>query len=69
MTRIEGVPRSKAGPLVRLISRMTRRKAKQIAGADRELGIEPVEIYAHLPGCCSATGCSSRRRPVQAAGR
>ncbi|MGO9319352.1 MAG: carboxymuconolactone decarboxylase family protein [Solirubrobacteraceae bacterium] len=49
MTRIEGVPRSKAGPLVRLIYRMTRRKAKQIAGADRELRIEPVEIYAHLP--------------------
>jgi AhpD family alkylhydroperoxidase len=48
MTRIEGVPRSKAGPLVRLIYRMTRRRARQIAGG-RDLAIEPVEIYAHVP--------------------
>jgi AhpD family alkylhydroperoxidase len=49
MARIEGVARSKAGPLVRLVYRMTRRKARQIAGAGRELRIEPVEIYAHAP--------------------
>ncbi len=49
MTRIEGVPRSKAGPLVRLVYRMARRKSRQIAGADRELRIEPIEIYAHAP--------------------
>jgi AhpD family alkylhydroperoxidase len=49
MTRIEGVPRSKAGPLVRVIYRLTRRKIKQIAGDGRELSIEPVEIYAHVP--------------------
>ncbi len=49
MTRIEGVPRSNAGPLVRLIYRMARRKARQIDGAGRELTIEPIEIYAHVP--------------------
>jgi AhpD family alkylhydroperoxidase len=49
MTRIEGVPRSKAGPLVRLVYRMARRKSKEIAGAGRELRIEPIEIYAHVP--------------------
>jgi AhpD family alkylhydroperoxidase len=49
MTRIEGVPRSKAGPLVRVIYHMTRRKVKQIAGGERALRIEPVEVYAHVP--------------------
>ncbi|HSZ04523.1 MAG TPA: carboxymuconolactone decarboxylase family protein [Solirubrobacteraceae bacterium] len=49
MTRIEGVPRSKAGPFVRLVYRMARRKSKQIAGSDRELKLEPLEIYAHAP--------------------
>jgi AhpD family alkylhydroperoxidase len=49
MTRIEGVPRSKAGPLVRLVYRMARRKSREIDGADRELRIEPIEIYAHAP--------------------
>ncbi len=49
MTRIEGVPRSKAGPLVRLVYRMARRKSRQIAGSNGELRIEPIEIYAHAP--------------------
>ena len=49
MTRIEGVPRSKAGPLVRLVYSMTRRKARQIAGDGRDLSIEPIEVYAHVP--------------------
>jgi AhpD family alkylhydroperoxidase len=49
MTRIEGVPRSEAGALVRLVYRMARRKAKQIAGASRDLRVEPIEIYAHAP--------------------
>jgi AhpD family alkylhydroperoxidase len=49
MTRIEGVPRSNAGPLVRLVYRLARRKSRQIAGADRDLKLEPLEIYAHAP--------------------
>jgi 4-carboxymuconolactone decarboxylase len=49
MTRIEGVPRSKAGPLVRLVYRLARRRSKEITGTDTELKIEPLEIYAHAP--------------------
>jgi AhpD family alkylhydroperoxidase len=49
VTRIEGVPRRKAGPLVRLVYRMARRKAKLLAGEGRDLRIEPIEVYAHVP--------------------
>jgi AhpD family alkylhydroperoxidase len=48
MTRIQGVPDGEAGPLVRLIYRVARRRAKQIA-AGREMSLEPLEIYAHAP--------------------
>ena len=49
MTRIEGVPRSKAGPFVRLVYAITRRRSRQIAGGRSDLRIEPIEIYAHAP--------------------
>jgi 4-carboxymuconolactone decarboxylase len=49
MTRIDGVPASKAGPLVRLIYRITQRRAREIAGDGRELRVEPIELYAHVP--------------------
>jgi 4-carboxymuconolactone decarboxylase len=49
MTRIAGVPREDAGPFVRLVYSITRRKAKQIAARDAELRIEPVELFAHAP--------------------
>jgi alkylhydroperoxidase family enzyme len=42
MTRIEGVPRSKAGPVVRLIYRLSRRRL----GRD----VDPMAVYAHTPG-------------------
>jgi len=42
MARIEGVPTSKAGPLVRFAYRMTRRQL----GRD----VDPVAVYAHAPG-------------------
>jgi AhpD family alkylhydroperoxidase len=48
MTRIAGVPKRKAGPFVRMTYWMARRKVKQIAGG-RELGLEPIEVYAHAP--------------------
>jgi AhpD family alkylhydroperoxidase len=47
MTRIAGVPKRKAGPFVRVVYGMARRKMKQITG--QELGLEPIEIYAHTP--------------------
>ena len=41
MTRIDGVSTSKAGPLVRLVYRLSRRRL----GRD----VDPVEVYAHAP--------------------
>jgi AhpD family alkylhydroperoxidase len=48
MSRIAGVPKRKAGPFVRVTYWMARRKVRQIA-AGRELGLEPIEVYAHAP--------------------
>ena len=42
MTRIEGVPRRKAGPLVKLAYRLSRRKL----GRD----MDPIAVYGHAPG-------------------
>jgi AhpD family alkylhydroperoxidase len=49
MSRMAGVPDRQAGPVVRLVYRLTRRETNRIAG--RELGqlIEPIGIYAHAP--------------------
>ena len=49
MKRIEGVSQNKAGPVGRVVLRMARRKTRQIAGAETERMIEPLEAYAHLP--------------------
>lgn len=50
MTRIAGVPASKAGPYVKLIYFFTRRSLVQLTGIEPEGIIEPLEMYAHLPG-------------------
>lgn len=42
MTRIEGVPARKAGLLVKLIYRMTKRRYGRM--------MDPVAVYAHVPG-------------------
>jgi hypothetical protein len=42
MTRIDGVPNRKAGPLVRLVYRLSRRRL------GRE--VDPIGVYAHAPG-------------------
>jgi AhpD family alkylhydroperoxidase len=49
MKRIEGVSGRRAGPLARIALRMARRKTRQIAGAETERMIEPLEAYAYLP--------------------
>ena len=49
MKRIEGVSGRRASPLARIALRMARRKTRQIAGAETERMIEPLEAYAHLP--------------------
>jgi alkylhydroperoxidase family enzyme len=48
MTRIEGVPKSKAGPLVRLVYRLSKRRL----GRD----VDPVAVYAHAPGLLMGYG-------------
>ena len=48
MTRIEGVPNSKAGPLVRLVYRLSKRRL----GRD----VDPVAVYAHAPGLLMGYG-------------
>ena len=49
MKRIEGVSGHRARPLARIALRVARRKTRQIAGAETERMIEPLEAYAHLP--------------------
>ena len=51
MARIEGVPRSKAGLIVRLTYRFGPRMMKKLTGRSpqRGSGIEPMEIWAYQP--------------------
>jgi alkylhydroperoxidase family enzyme len=51
MARIEGVPRSKAGPMVKLIYRLGPGMMKKMTGRRPQTGsgIEPMEIWAHQP--------------------
>jgi alkylhydroperoxidase family enzyme len=58
MARIEGVPRSKAGPAVRLVYRFGPRMMKKLTGRDPKTGngIEPIEMWAHQPKMMMAMG-------------
>jgi len=51
MARIEGVSKSKAGPMVRLIYRLGPRMMKKLTGREPQIGngIEPMEIWAYQP--------------------
>jgi 4-carboxymuconolactone decarboxylase len=51
MARIEGVPRSQAGLVVKLAYRFGPRAMKKLTGRDPQAGngIEPVEIWAYQP--------------------
>jgi AhpD family alkylhydroperoxidase len=51
MARIQGVSRSSAGPMVRLIYRLGPRMIKKLTGRTPQTGsgIEPMEIWAHQP--------------------
>jgi AhpD family alkylhydroperoxidase len=51
MARIQGVPKSKAGPMVRLIYSFGPRMMKKLAGRIPQggSGMEPMEIWAHQP--------------------
>lgn len=49
MARVEGVAAGKAGPLLRLLYRMTRRSMAQAAGRETERMLEPMELFARVP--------------------
>jgi 4-carboxymuconolactone decarboxylase len=50
MARIRGVSAREAGPLVRLGYRFARRQLRRLSGRAPERMLEPIEMYAHLPG-------------------
>src|SRR5947207_14412159 len=50
MTRIAGVSAREAGPLVKLAYFFTRRHIARLTGRETEGMIEPLEMYAHVPG-------------------
>jgi alkylhydroperoxidase family enzyme len=58
MARIQGVPQSEAGPVVKLVYWFMRRGMKKMTGRDAAhgSGIEPVEIWAHQPKMMSGMG-------------
>jgi AhpD family alkylhydroperoxidase len=47
--RVQRLRGRAAGPFVRLILRVARRKAAKMTGSSPERAIEPLEIYAHAP--------------------
>jgi len=60
MTRIDGVPASKAGPNVKLIYSFTRRSLAQLTGREPEGTIEPVQMYDQ-----QTIGLTSRSAAIQ----
>ena len=58
MARIEGVPRRKASPVVRLVYRFGPRMTARLTGRAPQSGsgIEPMEIWAHEPRLMLAVG-------------
>ena len=51
MARIQGVSKSNAGPMVRLVYRLGPRMMKKLTGREPQTGsgLEPIEIWAHQP--------------------
>jgi AhpD family alkylhydroperoxidase len=58
MARIQGVSKTKAGPMVRLVYRFGPRMMKKLTGRMPQTGngLEPMEIWAHQPKMMIAMG-------------
>ena len=58
MARVQGVPKSQAGPTVRLFYRLGPRMMRKLTGRDPSIGsgIQPMEIWAHKPKLMIAMG-------------
>ena len=54
MARIAGVSARDAGPYVKLAYFFTRRSIARLTGRETESMIEPLEMYAHVPGLLKA---------------
>ncbi len=50
MARIPGVPARQAGPYVKLAYYFTRRSLRRLTGRAPERMLEPLEMYAYVPG-------------------
>src|SRR6266581_5273641 len=58
MARIQGVQRSQAGPMVKLVWRLGPRMMRKLTGREASIGsgLEPMEIWAHKPKLMIAMG-------------
>jgi len=58
MARIEGVTKSQAGPIVKLVYKFGPRMMRKLTGRDPQTGsgIEPFEIWAHQPKMMTGMG-------------
>ncbi len=58
MARIQGVQRSEAGPMVKLVYRLGPRMMRKLTGREASIGsgMEPIEIWAHKPKLMMAMG-------------
>lgn len=50
MARIPGVTAQQAGPYAKLVYYFTRRSLRRLTGRNPERMLEPLEVYAHVPG-------------------
>jgi AhpD family alkylhydroperoxidase len=62
MARIQGVPKHKAGPMVKLIYRLGPRMIKKLTGREPQTGsgMEPMEIWAYRPKMMMGMGKFNR---------
>jgi alkylhydroperoxidase family enzyme len=58
MARIQGVQRSQAGPIVKLVYLLGPRMMRKLTGREASIGngIEPIELWAHKPKLMIAMG-------------
>ena len=58
MARIEGVKKSQAGPMLKLMYRFGPRMMRKLTGRDPQTGsgLEPVEVWAHQPKMMTGMG-------------
>jgi AhpD family alkylhydroperoxidase len=62
MARIQGVSKSKAGPMVRLVYRLGPRMMKRLTGREAQTGsgMEPMEVWAYRPKMMMGMGKFNR---------